>query len=69
MKSDKHGCSTCVNGKESYEHFYSEIARKNFVQYDFRTNDELFSGVFLSLELARSERDRWIENKKMNGEE
>ena len=61
MKTDLQGCSTCQEGQESYEYYYSEVLHSNFVQYDYRhTNGELFSCVDNSLEGARQRRDKWL---------
>ena len=61
MKNDLNGCSTCQNGQEHYETFYSEIKRKDLVQYDYRTESgKLFSCVALSLNIAREKRDAWL---------
>jgi hypothetical protein len=61
MKTDVCGCSTCSNGTEQYEEFYSSISRGTRIQYDYRTPDgKLFSCVAKTLELARSRRDTWL---------
>ncbi|HHY87754.1 MAG TPA: DUF3873 family protein [Chloroflexi bacterium] len=61
MKTDVNGCSTCPNGAEQYEEYYSSINRANRVQYDYRTQDgRLFSCVGKSLEECRSRRDSWL---------
>lgn len=61
MKSDVNGCSTCFNGTESYEEFYSNISKKKMVQYDYRTpSGLLFSTCAPNLDVARSRRDKWL---------
>lgn len=37
MRSDINGCSTCQNGQEYHESFYSDVLRRDLVQYDYRT--------------------------------
>jgi hypothetical protein len=62
MKTDINGLSTCPVGEEQYELF--PYRRDTRVQYDYRDIDEeLFSGVFKSLEEARKQRDEWRRNK------
>lgn len=52
-------------GKEQYEEYYSEVSRKNLVQYDYRSFDgSLFSCVAPSLEKARERRDDWDYKRK-----
>ena len=66
MKSDINGCSTCLAGREQYEHYTHKIGRKvyHLVQYDYRHEDgELFSCVATSLEEARGRRDNWLNLK------
>lgn len=61
MKTDKRGCSTCPNGREHWEFFFS-FNGSQLIQYDFRTTDgELFSTVCENVEEARRERDEWLE--------
>ncbi|MEW6623701.1 MAG: DUF3873 family protein [Bacillota bacterium] len=44
--------------------FKSPINKKKYCQYDYRANNgELFSTVAPTLELARSKRDKWLEQK------
>jgi hypothetical protein len=53
--------TTQANGQENYEMFYSDVLRKNLVQYDYRhTNGELFSCVKPTLEQCRDKRDNWL---------
>lgn len=53
----------CLPGQEQYEEFYSPVAKKNLVQYDYRhTSGELFSCVAFTLEKCRLERDNWFIN-------
>ena len=64
MESDINGCSTCPNGKENHESFYSEILNAWRVQYDYRTpNGKLFSTVAKTLEQARNKRDAWLKKE------
>lgn len=59
---NENGCAVCENGQERYEEFYSKIARKRLVQYDYRTPDgRLFSCVRKTVEACRESRDRWLE--------
>jgi hypothetical protein len=61
MKSDKNGCSTCQNGQESFEQFYSPTLKRHLVQYDYRTGDgKLFSTVAPSIEVAINRRNKWL---------
>ena len=61
MNMNINGCSTCKPGEEQYEFYYSDIVRKNLVQYDYRTPDgQLFSCVGISLEACRKKRDKWV---------
>jgi hypothetical protein len=61
MKTDKNGVSQCPKGQEQYEHYFSAIAQKELVQYDYRTpNGKLFSCVKPTLELCRQARDKWL---------
>jgi len=55
------GCSTCKPGEEKYENFYSEISKKDLIQYDYRTSDgKLFSCIGISLERCRDKKDKWV---------
>jgi len=64
MKSDIDGCSTCPMGQESYEEYYSPLARGMRVQYDYRhINGKLFGCVARSLAEARRQRDEWLANQ------
>lgn len=66
MKSGVQGCSTCQPGQEQYEEFYSEIARANRVQYDYRTPEgKLFSTIAPTLEIARTRRDKWLASQEI----
>jgi hypothetical protein len=59
MKSDINGCSTCQNGNEQIESFYSR--GRPYIQYDYRTEDgRLFSCCCMTLKEARQRRDKWI---------
>jgi len=61
MKSDVNGCSTTQSGQEQWEEYYSEVLRKNCVQYDYRLpTGKLFSCVAPTLNIARERRDKWI---------
>lgn len=61
MKNDNMGCSTCKSGQENYEKYYSNIDRKYYYQYDYRTEDgKLYSTVALTLEKCREKRDKWL---------
>jgi len=61
MKSDINGRSTCEDGEEQYELFYSPTIKRDLVQYDYRTSDgKLFSCIAPSLEKARIKRDKWL---------
>lgn len=63
MRTDKNGCSTCINGHESYDIF--RRGRRILYQYDYRADlGELFSCVALSLDACRIKRDNWIKNQK-----
>ena len=51
-------------GQEQHEAYYSDVLRKNLVQYDYRhTNGELFSIVRPTLEGCRKAKDEWVRNK------
>ena len=51
-------------GQEQHEIFKSPINKKKYCQYDYRApNGELFSTVAPTLDLARSKRDKWLEQK------
>jgi len=64
MKTDVNGCSTCPNGEEQYEGYYSMTGFRWRVQYDYRTpNGKLFSCVARSLEEARARRDKWLKEQ------
>ncbi len=64
MQTDKNGCSICENGRESYEEFYSDILKKNLIQYDYRTPEgKLFSCCTNNLENARKRRDLWLNSQ------
>lgn len=53
-----------MNGEEKYEEYYSDVVRRNCVQYDYRhTDGELFSCVKPTLEMCREKRDQWIARK------
>jgi hypothetical protein len=66
MKGDIQGCSSCPKGQEKYESFYSDVLRKNLVQYDYRTEEgELFSCVASSVEATRRRRDSWLIGKEI----
>jgi len=55
------------NGKEQYENYISRIAKKPYVQYDYRHIDgELFSCIANNLDEARGKRDKWLERKGVN---
>jgi hypothetical protein len=55
------GCSVCQKGKEQYEVFYSDILRKKFIQYDYKTSTgKLFSCVAPTLEECRSKLHKWL---------
>ena len=52
------------NGQEQHEEYYSNIARKYKVQYDYRdTNGKLFSCIRNTLAECRIARDLWLEKK------
>lgn len=47
-------------GKEQSEYFYSDVMKKNLLQYDYRAFDgSLFSCVAPNIENARAHRDDW----------
>jgi hypothetical protein len=61
MKTDKNGCSTCPCGSEQYEEYYDRFARKNKVQYDYRTLDgKLFSCIASTIEEAQARKNTWL---------
>ena len=61
MKSDINGCSTCLEGQEQYEEYFSTVLNCNVVQYDYRAiNGELFSCCAINLRHARDKRDKWL---------
>ena len=65
MKTDVNNCSTCINGQESFEDFYSSINRSMLIQYDYRhTDGVLFSCVAKDLQAARYKRDKWLADHK-----
>jgi len=60
MKTDIKGCSTCLNGQESFEPFFHK--GQEYIQYDYRTDDgQLFSTVARDLANARKKRNNWLE--------
>lgn len=64
MEQDVNGCSTCPRGQEHYEEYYSSVAKKKLVQYDYRhTDDALFSTVASTLEICRSKKDEWLSRR------
>lgn len=51
-------------GQEQYEYYKCKVTKKHRCQYDYRANNgELFSTVAPTLDLARSKRDKWLEQK------
>ena len=59
------GCSTCENGKQKYEIFYSRTLKKYMCQYEYRTPDgKLFTCVSQSLKQAVEKRNIWLERQK-----
>ena len=61
----KNGVSTTQGlGQENYEHYYSEVAKKELCDYDYRDFDgELFSCIRPTLTECRERRNAWL-NKK-----
>ena len=52
---------TCEKGQEQYEEYYSEMAHKYLIQYDYRTSEgKLFSTIAHSLQEARDRRNKWL---------
>lgn len=67
MKTDVKGCSTTLAGSEHWEKAYMSMARREMVQYDYRTpQGRLFSCMASSLDEARKKRDDWI-SKEITG--
>ena len=61
MKTDVKGCSTCEKDQESYERFYNTRLKKEYVQYDYRAeNNKLFTCVAPTIEKCREKRDTWL---------
>jgi hypothetical protein len=61
---NENGCAVCAKGEERYEEFYSKIAQKWLVQYDYRAEDgRLFSCVRKSVEKCRESRDNWLKKE------
>lgn len=62
MRTDKDGRSTCKPGEEHWEEYWSFTLGKNLIQYDYRTpGGKLFSCIDLSLDLARKQKNKWLE--------
>ncbi|MCC8198354.1 MAG: DUF3873 domain-containing protein [Tannerellaceae bacterium] len=61
----KNGCSICEQGKENYITFRpAHRPKQTFYQYDYRhTDGVLFTCVAPTLEVCRTRRDKWLENK------
>ena len=58
--------NTLQNGTEQYEKYYSDVVRKNLVQYDYRDYDgSLFTCVAKDIETCRQKRNEWL-NKKLD---
>ena len=50
-----------LKGQEQHETYYSEVLRKELVQYDYRHIDgDLFSCVAPTLEACIRKRDAWL---------
>jgi len=67
MQSDVNGISQCEAGQEHYEQFCIHLGSKTrtLVQYDYRTpGGVLFSCIAASVEIARRNRDRWLQEGK-----
>ena len=60
IKSDIKGLSKCAKGKEVYEGFF--IGPSFYLQYDYRSEETgyLFTGIFRSIEEAKSKKDAWL---------
>lgn len=56
--------TTTTAGTERFDVYYSDVLRRELVQYDYRhTNGELFSCVAKSIDACRAKRDKWIVNQ------
>lgn len=51
-------------GEEQFESYYSEVLRKDLIQYDYRDHDgTLFSCVAPDLATARARKKRWLDER------
>lgn len=61
MKTQNGLAPKIEKGTENYEHYYSEVSRKNLCDYDYRhTNGELFSCIRPTLDQCRTKRNEWL---------
>lgn len=59
--NDEHGCSICPPGREQHQDYYSELARRQQVQYDYRTPDgTLFTCIDDNLCACQARRNAWL---------
>lgn len=64
MKTQNGLAPAIANGTENYEHYFSEVVKKELCDYDYRDTDgELFSCIKTTLTECREKRNQWLAKK------